>query len=435
MQSMPGTRPQRLLDLPIMVLPRMVAVEQHFSRQQVSDIPREVTAALDSAGVAGKLRPGMRVAITAGSRGIRNIGTIVRAAADYLKAHQCLPFVVGAMGSHGGGTAAGQAELLAELGVTEASVGCPVLCSDDTVEVGEAEVPGCLLYCDANAFHADGILVLNRIKPHTSFRGDVESGLSKMLTVGLGKVPGATNVHRLGFAQMHRTVPAMAKLALERLPVLAGLAILENAYDETARFAAIPANLQTWRQDEAQLLDEARANMPSLPAGNLDLLIIDEIGKMYSGTGADTNIVGRNRQADLPDPDFPNPKRIYIRDLADASHGNGNGVGIGDATHQRLYAKFDRRASYLNAVTSGNVNKVFLPMIFDSDYEAITAMIASLKLSDPRRARIMHIPNTLHIDHLLVSEALVSDLRPQARPVGEPRELAFDAAGDLVGQT
>jgi len=296
--------------------------------------------------------------------------------------------------------------------------------------VGEPE-PGLILYCDRDAFNSDGIVVVNRVKPHTSFRGEIESGLCKMLTVGLGKVPGATNVHRWGFGRMHHTVPTMARLALAKLPVLAGLAIVENAYDETARLEAV--NVEGWFERERELLQQAWENMPSLPAGNLDLLIIDEISKTFSGTGMDTNVVGRSRTEGMPEPDYPAPKRIFVRDLAEASHGNANGIGLADATTSRLFARMDRRRTYLNSITSGNVNKVVVPMLFDMDQEAITAMLVSLKHPDPQQARVIRIANTLHIEHILVSESLLPELRAQAEVVGPPQAMTFDAGGNLTG--
>ena len=427
-----STQPEtgRILDLPPTPLPRLAPVVQSFNRQRVTDVPGAIKAELDRAGLPARLRPGMRVAVTAGSRGIQGIGGIIAAAVGYLQAHGTLPFVVAAMGSPGGGPAAGQREMLAELGITEATVGCPVIASDDTVVVGEPE-PGLILYCDRDAFASDGILVLNRVKPHTSFRGRIESGLSKMLTVGLGKVPGATNVHRWGFGRMHHTIPTMAALALQKLPVLAGLAIIENAYDETARFEAV--TVEQWFERERVLLQEAWASMPSLPVAEIDLLIIDEISKTFSGTGMDTNVVGRSRTEGMPEPDYPKTHRIFVRDLAEASHGNANGIGLADATTSRLFARLDRRRTYLNAVTSGNMNKVMVPMLFDSDQEAIAALLISLKHPDPFNARIVRIANSLHIEHILVSESLLPDLRPQATMVAPAQAMTFDGQGNLAG--
>lgn len=414
-----------------MDLPPLIRVTQEFDRTTVPDPAAAVRAELERIGLAGRIRPGARIAITAGSRGIRNIVAMLQAAAGFVRDCGGEPFVVGAMGSHGGGTAEGQMAVLRSLGVTPEAVGCPVLTSAETVHVGET-ADGLQVYCDVNAWHADGIIVLNRVKPHTSFTGPNQSGLMKMITVGLGKAPGANQVHRLGPGRMWEGIVSVARFMVKRAPILCGVGVVENGFEETARVRAfLPADLEA---GDATLLEEARRLLPRLPVDELDLLIVESMGKNYSGTGMDTNVIGRMRIFGVPEPPAPRIARIAVLDLTDASHGNATGIGLADVTTARLEAKIDRQATYLNCITSTYVQRAFLPMVAPTDRDAILLALRSLGLADPARARVARIRNTLELETLWVSGPVAEELRgrPGLTVARTARALRFDPEGNLL---
>jgi len=374
-----------------------------------------------------KLSPGARVAITAGSRGIANYLTILRTAAEFIREHGAEPFLVPAMGSHGGGTVAGRRAVLTGLGITEESVGAPILDGDDVVEVGRAG--GLPVYADARAKTADGILLINRIKPHTAFRGERESGLLKMLVVGLGKVPGAALFHRQPPEHLAGTLDAMGQVLLKNLSVLGGIALVEDAAEQTVLIEGIPAGEIPVR--EAELLKTARALLPRLPFTGADLLIVDEMGKNFSGTGMDTNIIGRFRIEGVPEPENPPAKRIFVRSLSPLSEGNANGIGLADFTTARLVRTMDRRATYLNVLTTGYLNRGMLPLFFETDREALEAAAQSLKKT-LAECSAAWIKNTLHLQEILVTPDLAGPCREEGYNRIKEVELAFDAEGNLV---
>jgi hypothetical protein len=412
---------------------RLVKVRQSFDAPTVSDVEgrarEEVGGLLERAGLA----PGSRVAITAGSRGIGAAVDAYRGAASALREAGHEPFLFSSMGSHGRGTAEGQRDLLRSLGVTEESVGAPVSCSDEVVRIGETGEPlaGLPVFVAREAAEADAVLAVNRVKPHTSFHGPYESGLMKMLAVGMGRGPGASMVHRLGWGSMVEAIGAIGGAVLERLPVAGGLALVENAREETAVVRGLAA--EDLAEGEGRLLAEARSYMPALPVNDLDLCVVREMGKNFSGTGMDTNIVGRLRLQGLPEPAEPRIRYLAVLDLAPASHGNATGVGLADFTTERLVGKIDREATYLNCLTSGGPIRAAIPMTLSNDEALFDAAWKALKPESLSGVRAAVIDNTLHLGELWVSEVLAEEVGRQggAEVLGEPVPLRFDSCGLL----
>jgi hypothetical protein len=373
---------------------------------------------------------GREILLTVGSRGVRDVAFVVRAVVRYLSGLGVDTSAVAAMGSHGGGTAEGQRRVLEHLGITEETIGAPILTDMDVVELGRTP-SGLVAYCDRNAAEADGILVINRIKPHTGFAEPFGSGLLKMLAVGLGKVPGATQIHRQGPARMAQAIEEIAKVFIDSGKVVGGLAIIENAYDETAEIVAVRP--EEMIEKERELFRRAKAMMPALPVEDIDVLIVDEIGKNFSGSGMDVNVIGRWRLPGVPEPSSPRIQRIVALRLSPQSEGNAQGIGLADVVTRRLVDAMDPVATYTNTITSTFLQRGFIPIVMPTDQEAIEAALASLALPDPAAARIVRIPNTLRLDRLQVSAALLPELR--GRPdvtVGEAVPLRFTADGMLA---
>lgn len=381
----------------------------------------------------GDLHVGLRIAVTIGSRGIAQLPRLVLAINEKLVASGCKVVWISAMGSHGGATSEGQRGLLAHLGITEETVGATILTDMDVVELGRTS-SGLVAYCDKNAAQCDGILVVNRIKPHTSFSEPFGSGLLKMLAVGLGKIPGASQIHRQGPAQMARAIEEIAQVFLESGKVIGGLAIIEDAHDEIARI--VPVRPEEMIAKERELFREARALMPRLPVDDLDLLIVDEIGKNYSGTGMDVNVIGRWRLPGIPEPEAPRIRRIVALRLSPASGGNAHGVGLADFVPRRLVDAIDPAATYANAVTSTFVERAFIPITLSSDREAIETALASLSLPDAAQARIARIRNTLRLDEVWLSAPVLAEVagRPGVE-IGPLEPLRFADDGTLLDPT
>lgn len=391
---------------------------------------REETARLLSETA---LEPGARVAITAGSRGIRGIAGIYRAVAGAVREAGYDPFLFSSMGSHGRGTADGQREVLESLGVTERFVGVPVICSERVRLVGETKgpLPGLPVYVAEEAAAADAILAVNRVKPHTSFHGPQESGLMKMLAVGAGRAEGASMVHRLGWENMVDAIRSIGSVILERLPVVGGIALVQNGREELAVVRGVTA--EKMPDEEAGLLELARGYLPRLPADDLDVLIVREMGKDYSGTGMDTNVIGRLRLEGIPEPDLPRIRYLGALDLSGASHGNATGVGLADFTTRRLAEKIDPEATYLNCLTSGGPIRAAIPMTLEDDRALLNAVWQALKPLRDSEVRMMVIENTLHLERLWVSEPLVDEVSSLegAELSGDPETLEFDKSGRL----
>ncbi len=340
-----------------------------------------------------------------------------------------VPFIVPAMGSHGGATAEGQKEVLANLGVTEASVGCAIVSSMEVVEIGHLD-NGLPVYMDKHAHSADGIVVINRVKPHTAFRGPCESGIVKMITIGLGKQKGAESCHAYSFKYMAEHILAMASISLVRTPILFGVATVENAYDRIARIVAVPADAMI-ATDKA-LLVEAKANMAKISFDQIDVLIVDQIGKDISGDGMDPNITGR-----YPTPyasGGPDIAKMVVLDLTARTHGNANGMGAADFTTRKLVDKVDFKMTYANGLTSTVVGPTHMPTVLDDDRDAILAAVKTCNARELSKARVVRIKNTLQLDELYVSESLLpeAEANPAVEVVSPPTAMIFDSAGNLL---
>ncbi|GHV53823.1 hypothetical protein FACS1894206_05290 [Deltaproteobacteria bacterium] len=414
--------------LDYVVLPQVMPVRQRYARPQLTDIEGEITRQLLEKGNLSSLRPGQTVAITAGSRGISNLPLAIRTVARAVKKIGAIPFIVPAMGSHGGATAEGQIKLLRGFGIDEDSVEAPIRATMDTVIVGhtDTELPA---HLDAFAAEADAIIVMNKIKPHPAFRAPTESGLMKMITIGLGKQKGAENCHRLGPGQLAVNVPAIARVMLKKKNIIACIGILENAFHETARIEVLGPHEVEAR--EAEMLKEAWQLCPRLFFDELDVLIIDEIGKDISGAGYDTNIVGRHYSPYAAGG--PAITKIATLDLTDKSRGNANGLGVLDFTTKRVYDKFDPEQTYPNSLTSTNAMPVKIPMVLKNDRQAIQAAVKTCNAPDKDAVRLVRIKNTLSMEQIYVSEALEAycEKHPNLELLGPPQAFGFNDAGNL----
>jgi len=413
-------------------LPAMFEARQHFDVLPAVDVlaALEDEWALAEAPLSA-LAPGASVAVAVGSRGIADIAVLVRGIVERLTAAGCEPFVVPAMGSHGGATAEGQTEVLAHLGVIEAAVGAPVRATMDVVSLGEVE--GIPLLLDRFAWEADGIVLVNRVKPHTDFVGPIESGLMKQLTIGLGKQAGADHYHRLGVVRgMAETVPAAARAVMDRVNVVFGVALVENEDHRTAVVRVVPP--EELEETESGLLELARRHLPGLPLNDIDLLILDEIGKDVSGAGLDPNVTGRNVISWSARRERPRVLRIFVRGLTVASQGNAAGVGNADAVTTRLVDQLDGAATAVNGLTSCSPDDVRIPLVFACDRDAVFALLTTIRPTMPDDVRVVYVRNTLDVERLWVSAGCLDYLAPPPAVVVDPalRRLPFDAAGNLV---
>jgi hypothetical protein len=387
-------------------LPRVALVGQRIDTPPaLTNIRDAVREALDAVEL-----PSGSVAIGVGSRGVAGIGEVVVALVEVLKESGAEPFVVPAMGSHGASTAEGQAEVLAHLGMGEERLGCPVRATMETVQTGETP-SGVAVYMDRNAYEADSVIVVNRIKPHTAFRGTVESGPTKMLAIGLGKQRGAHSIHSAGWENIHRTIPEAARVAVESGKVAFGLATVENADEDPCKIVAIPA--EELEQAEAPLLEEAKRNLARLPFDDIDVLIVDEIGKNISGDGADPNVTGRYPTTAASGG--PSVGRMVFLGLTEETGGNANGLGMADVVTERLAGSVDRPATYMNALTSTTPAPVKTPMVMPTDEMAIAAALTMCAGVEPREARLVRIENTLKLGRFWVSEALLHEVEKEER--------------------
>ena len=409
-------------------LPRWALVRQRLDAGELPDAAAATRAALDP--VIGLVRPGMRVCVAAGSRGIDRIDEVVRAVVDRLREAGAEVFIVPAMGSHGGATAEGQLEVLAGYGITPETMGCEIRSSMATVELGEVE-PGVPVFVDRNAFEgADLIVPVNRVKPHTGFSGPVESGLMKMLAIGLGKQKGADTFHRRGYDAFARLIPAVARHTIGRAPIGFGVALVENGHARLAHVEAITGDRIEAR--EGELLAGAREAMARLPLDDIDVLVVDLIGKDISGTGLDPNVIGRGKAGS--EGDGPRIGRIVIRGLTHATEGNASGIGFADIVLRRAALAVDERKTYLNGITAKDVEGSKIPPVFDTDEDALGAALASCLRVDAPTARIVRVASTKHLDLLWISEPALADALATGRceVVEPPRPITFDADGMLA---
>lgn len=412
-------------------IPRMFKVKQNFPTEHIKaeDIHNAVMTSLNSKRALNEIVPGTNIAITAGSRGIANIGVILRTLVAAVKGRGATPYLVAAMGSHGGATSEGQRAVLEGYGITEESMGCSIKTDMDVVEIG-VNAEGKRVYIGKNAAEADGIILCNRIKPHTCFRGPYESGLVKMMAIGLAKQAGAEACHKEGFGKMAKNIQLFGKTVLEKTPILFGVAVLENAYDETAKIVTLHKNEIIC--EEPKLLKEALALLPRIYVPECDVLICDKIGKNYSGSGMDANITGT----------FVTPyasgglksQRVAVLDLSNESHGNGTGCGMAHATTRRFFEKMDFEQTYPNLLTSTVIENARIPMVFKNDKEAIQACIHTCTNIGEQGVRIVRIANSMEIEHILLSENYYEEVEkcPGLEIETEPSEMLFDGKGNLV---
>jgi len=412
--------------------PGMAKIRQKLEAPRLENIAQELRDKISRSRLKERVKLNDEVAVTAGSRGIANIVQITTTIIEELKRLEARPFIVPAMGSHGGATAEGQIEVLAGYGITEDSVGAPIRSSMEVVKIGEIkdQVP---VFMDKIALRSDAIVVVNRIKPHTSFRGPFESGLMKMLAIGLGKHEGASLVHSFGSRGLREMVPEAARVMMSKANFVLGVGILENAYDETARIVVLDP--EDFEKEEPHLLEEARRLMPRLPFDEIDILIVDELGKNISGTGMDTNIIGRLLIRGEKEFEKPNINKIIVLDVTPASHGNTLGVGLADITTRGLVNKIDYHAMYTNALTAGFLNRVFVPFTCETDKEAIATAIGTFKRKDLAILKVIRIKNTLKIERLYISEPLLEEARARddIQIIGEIEPMKFDVQGSLMG--
>jgi hypothetical protein len=391
-----------------MSFPPLARVRQSIPQPRLTEIPGTVRRLILESRLHERVPKGGTVAVGCGSRGITAIATFARAAVDTLKEMGYRPFVVAAMGSHGGATAEGQRELLAGYGITPQTMGVEVRSDMETVVVGASPV-GLPIYFDRNAYHADGIVLLNRVKPHTDFHATHESGVLKMLVIGLGKREGASQVHKLGIRGLMEVLPAVGRLLVENTKFALGLAIIENADDQPAEVVAVEP--ETIFDVEPKLLDRARGLMGRLPFDQLDVLVVGELGKNYSGAGMDPNVIGRLMIETQPDFDRPVITRLAVLDVSDESHGNIVGVGFADLTTERLVSRMDPEPFRINVLTSCCLERARIPITMPTDRDLFEAALDTCWRIDPAEARLVVIPNTLELNTLWVSPALEDEVR------------------------
>lgn len=414
-----------------MVYPKVARIRQRFETPVVADIPATTQGEVGRMIELSGMKAGATVAVAAGSRGIVNIGTIVHNTVIALKQAGLRPFIIPAMGSHGGATAEGQLRVLHHYGITEEGMECPVRSDIEPELIAETD-DGLPVFVDRNALRADHIVIVNRVKPHTDFEGDIGSGLMKMMAIGLGKQKGASFYHGAVFQYgFERMITSVARMVMAKTPVAFGVAIVENAYDQTAYVVGVPAD--DLEQRERALFMEAKRLMPRLPFDDIDILIVDEMGKNISGTGMDTNIIGRRMQNFEDEPTQPCILRIFVRDLTPESEGNAVGIGLADFTTKRLVDQINYRYTYINSITGMGPQKARIPVYFETDREVLDAALSTIGMVRPEKSRVVRIKNTLHLGEVDISEALLeeADGRDDIEIGGAAAALAFDNAGML----
>lgn len=413
--------------------PKIVPIRQRFDAVHISDVAAAMRLQLERLDLAAIVRPGASVAITAGSRGIDRIDAILQSIVDYFLQIGAEPFLVPAMGSHGGGTVPGQLAILAALGITEQSMGCPIRATMETDVVARAP-EGFDVHIDRHACRADHVVVCGRVKPHTGFTGDIQSGLMKMMLTGLGKHNGARLYHQATvdheFGQIVRSVAAEV---LARCRVVAGVAIVENALARATHIEAVPP--QQFEARERELLRLATVQMARLPFDSLDVLLVDEIGKDVSGTGMDTNVIGRKYNDHAASGDErPRIKRIVVRGLSKKTNGNGNGIGLAEFCVARVLDQIDLKTTQINAVTANHMGAGMLPPDLPTDEAALDAALNTIGLTPREQARVAWIKSTKELETLWVSEALLPEIasRPDLEVLGPPQAFPFAADGNLA---
>lgn len=421
-----------------MAFPKMLHLRQKFQKSPPLDVPSALAEQFAALGVLSGVKPGARIAVTAGSRGITNIAAIVGSVVKLLKQAGAAPYIIPAMGSHGGATPEGQLSLLADYNITEATMGVPIRASMETKIIGTTS-DGVAVHCSVEALSADGIVVINRIKPHTDFHGvQLASGIMKMIGIGLGKRNGAEACHAAAARLGHeRVITSVARITKSFAPILCGVGLLEDSFHQTAMIKVLPG--ATIEQEEPKLLTQARALMPKLPFADVDLLIVDRIGKNISGTGMDTNIVGRGVQgysSSLIPGDIKPPviRRLFVRGLTPQSHGNAVGIGIADFVTTRLVNSIDRNSTYINSLTAVTPQLSKIPVYFDTDREVIQKAIGTLALPKDAPIKCIRIADTLSLEEVQVSESYSSEIegRNDLQAISSAQDMVFDADGNLA---
>ena len=415
-------------------IPKMIKVRQKFDDSHIpaEEIPAVVMKELDREELGGKIKPGQRIAITCGSRGIHNYPIFVKAMIDYVKSKGAEPFIVAAMGSHGGATSKGQLEVLEGNGVTEETMGVPIMADMDTVLIGRSEKHGLEVRVDKNAAAADGIILFNRVKPHTSFRGRYESGLMKMCAIGLGKQHGASLIHHMPPRLMHEIVEDNGRTVLKNLPVLGGIAVIENAYDYTWMIKGLTADEVI--TEEPKLRDLSYTTIAKLLFDSCDVLVVDKMGKNISGDGMDPNVTGRFVTKECEGQGGINTEKLAILDLTDETHGNAQGIGVADCTTRRLFDKLIFSMTYATNITNTFLLQSRIPMVMDNDRECMQACLSTCpNAEDHNNMKMIHIRDTGHLEFIEISEGLLplAKQNPNIEILSEPFDLPFDENGNL----
>jgi hypothetical protein len=415
-----------------MPYPRMMRIRQKFEAPTLKDIPAAIRAEVAKLDLGAKTKRGDSIAISVGSRGIAKIALIIKSLVEELKSIGLEPFLVPAMGSHGGGVAEEQRAIIERYGVTEEYTGAPIKASMEVVQVGKTE-DGVPVFFDKYAYEADHVAVVGRIKPHTGFVGEIESGLHKMMLIGLGKHHGASLYHKaIVHYSFDRIIRSVGQTLIDRCGVLMGLGILENQYDKTALIEAVPPDKFVEREKELLIL--AKKWMPRLPFDQVDLLILDEIGKNISGSGMDTNVVGRKyHDHEAAEKEYPKVTRIYVRGLTEETHGNASGIGTAEYAHKKAIDAMDREMTYINCMTGNSPSGAAIPLYYDSDAKCIECALTTVGFVEPENAKVVRIINTLDLAEVQVSEAYLPEVekREDLSIVEPAQNMTFDQQGDL----
>ncbi len=409
----------------------MRRIRQLFEQSKIENIGEEISKEFERIRLGEKIKPGTQIGITVGSRGINNLPLIIKCVIQEIRKRGGNPFILPAMGSHGGASAEGQRRVLENYGVTEKTMGVSIKSSMEVVELGRLE-NGLPVHFDKAAFESDGIVVVNRIKVHTAFKSMIESGLYKMLSVGLGNHEGASLVHYLGEKGLRDYMVDFARVILKNAPILCGLGILENAYDDTYRLTA--AAREDFEKVDMELLKECKRILPALPVSDIDILIVEEMGKNISGTGMDTNIVGGIKEYGEGEYDPPKIKKIIVLDLTKEAEGNALGIGLADLTTRKLYNKIDFEATNENTITTTFLDRAKIPIVCKTEEEAFQIAMKTIWSLPGTRPRVMIIRNTLKLDELYVSENIWEEIsnRSNIRSCGDWEKLHFDQQRNLM---
>ena len=409
-------------------LPQIMKVSQTFDNTKLDDVEGDLNQKLIDKNIKDKIKPGMKIAITGGSRGISSYKELMKTIVSFVKKCGATPFIVPSMGSHGGGTSEGQENMLKKLGITKESVGCEIISSMDVVEVGRTskDLP---VYIDKNAANADGIILLNRVKLHTSFRGKYESGLIKMMAIGLAKRKGADMTHFLRYENMAENLVEVGKIALNNLNIICGVASIENGYNEVADLFVL--NKDEILKEEPKILEKSKRLMPRIYLDDIDVLIVNEIGKNISGTGVDTNIVGRFHTNAASGG--PNTVKLGFLDISEKSGGNGNGMGLADFVSKKFFRKIDFESTYINAITSTEPNSVKLPLVLDNDKYVFQGCVKLCGVKNIQDIKLVIINNTKELDEIYMSKSAFENTvdKSKVKKESELFDIPFDEEGNL----